>query len=262
MGNKKFWAIFIPGAVALIAILAVLSLNTSREKEKRLRVQKELELSNRMIELAEKEATISDLLKQKVELEQRLVDKISEMEAAVRNQQSINEAQKRQIDTAVAESGSLKKEIDDKNRKINELLRRIDALESDKADLVAALKKLETERPAAEQAVDGGFRPSYASGPAVPQAGTSAVQLGDIVVRKSSGGAAQVQHINPVYGFVVINAGSSDGIKPQDVINILRDDKLIARAVVQKTRGDIAAALLLPEWTNGEVRPGDTVSRY
>lgn len=261
MGNKKFWAFFLPGAVALIAVLVLLSLNTSREKEKRLRLQKELELSNRMIELAEKEATISDLLKQKVELEQRLVDKISEMEAAVRNQQSINEAQKRQIDTAVSESGSLKKEIDDKNRKINELLRRIDALESDKADLVAALKKLEAEGPAVAVA-DGGFRPSYATGPAVPQAGTSAVQLGDIVVRKSSGGAAQVQHINPVYGFIVINAGTSDGIKTQDVINILRDDKLIARAVVQKTRADIAAALLLPEWTNGEVRPGDTVSRY
>ncbi|MCG3176028.1 MAG: hypothetical protein MOGMAGMI_00966 [Candidatus Omnitrophica bacterium] len=262
MGNKKFWAVFLPGAAALIAILLLVSLNVSRDKEKRLRVQKELELSNRMIELAEKEATISDLLKQKTDLEQRLVDKVSEMEAAVRNQQSINEAQKRQLDSAVGESSSLRKEIEDKNRKITDLLRRIDSLEADKNDLVAAIKKLETEKPA-ESSVDSSFRPAYAgTGPAVPQSGTGAVQLGDIVVRRSSGGAAQVQHVNAVYGFIVINAGSGDGIKNNDVVNILRDDKLVARAVVQKVRGDISAALVLPEWSNGDVRPGDLVSRY
>lgn len=262
MGNKKFWAVFLPGAVALIAVLALVSLNTSRDKEKRLRIQKELELSNRMVELAEKEAALSELQQQKLELEQRLADKVSEMEAAVRNQQSINETQKRQIDTAASENGSLKKELDDKNRKINELVRRVDALESDKADLIAALKKLETDRPG-EAPADSTLPTPRASGSVLPPSGgPGAVQLGDIIVRKSSGAAAEVQHVNPVYGFVVINAGSSDGIKAHDVINILRDNKLIARAVIQKTRGDIAAALLLPEWTNGEVRAGDRVSRY
>ena len=44
------------------------------------------------------------------------------------------------------------------------------------------------------------------------------------------------------------------------VLNVLREDRLIAKVVVQKMRNNAAAAVMVPEWTKEDIQVGDTIS--
>lgn len=253
-------AIFI--AVGLALLLAVYSFiaTSEKDKEKHLRAQKELELSNKMVELAEKEAQIADLSKEKTSLEEEFGLKVEKMEAQLKEDEEQLAKQREQIDSLTEDNESLMKDVVTKDKKISDLARQIDKLETDKDDLVKTIQLLEKEKEALPPPVAVVETSPYETQAAVLEG--DPVKLGRIVVQKTSGRVAQVQHVNPSYGFVVINAGSNDGLKANSVVNIVRDKRIIGKAVVQKTRHDVSAALLLPEWTKTEVRVGDVISQF
>ena len=87
-------------------------------------------------------------------------------------------------------------------------------------------------------------------------------KLGKVLVQKSSGRTAQVQHVNDVYSFVIINAGSSEGLRSGSVINVIRNDQIIAKAVVEKLKPDLSAAVLIPEWSREHVQVGDFITQF
>ena len=264
MPNRR-WGIFFFVAVVLIFSLSSYLMYSGKETEKRLRLQKENELSNKALELNETQAQIAKLTKEKVELEEKLNEKIATLETSLKDSEETIKSQTKKMDalleTLGEENKSLEKEIQDKERKIKELTKKLELLEADKAELLAKVKSQEALK---KEAVVSGETESESSSDSdgLWLSDIDTVRLGKIVIRKISGKAAVVEHINAPYGFVVINAGTKDGLSKDSVINILRDRKLMGKAVVQKARDSVSAAVILPEWTKGEIKEGDVISQY
>lgn len=86
------------------------------------------------------------------------------------------------------------------------------------------------------------------------------VDLGRIIVHSATNEAARVEHVNTLYGFIVMSAGTKDGLRKDSVVNITRNNRLIAKAVIKKVRESVSSAVTLPEWTREEIRVGDMIS--
>lgn len=68
---------------------------------------------------------------------------------------------------------------------------------------------------------------------------------------------AKVLVVNREYNFVVLNLGTKDGIRKGTRFSVLRDNKTIATAEVDKVYDNMAAANLLEEAKKGDVKEGD-----
>ncbi len=72
---------------------------------------------------------------------------------------------------------------------------------------------------------------------------------------------AQVVVVNPAYVFLVFNAGLEDGVMPNSIVSVLHDGRLVGKAMANKVRDRISAAVILPEWrTKDRIQVGDMVS--
>lgn len=256
---NKTWNIFFLVTVSVIFSLACYMFYSDAQKQKSLKLKKEQELSARMIELAETQAQITRLTTQRNELESRLNYKVATLEASMRDSDVTIKSQAEKLDSLSEENATLRKYIEDGERKIAELARRAQGLESEKAALTAKIKELESRASSEPRPVE---ESSDASQGVTWTADMDTVDLGKIVVQKASGKAAIVQHVDSLYGFVVINAGTDDGMTPNTVVNILRSKKMIGKAVVQKTDKNVSAAVVLPRWTRGDIKEGDVISRF
>jgi len=243
--GRRGWIAFLATAVTAIFGASLFLMHNSKESERKLRVQKELELSNRMVELTEKQTAISDLTKQKADLEDKLNARIAKLEETLRQSGDELKTHADRIDELSAENDSLKKDIQSKEKSIASL---------------RLQKAKEAQAAAPAEAADSSPEPAYGEGKAIPE--IDPVKLGKIIVQHTSGRAAEIQHVDKVYGFVVINAGWHDGVREKTVLNIIRNKKLVGKAVVQKVRDRLSAAIVLPEWSKGDIEPGDIVSKY
>ena len=140
-----------------------------------------------------------------------------------------------------------------------ELKKKIDRLQSEKSALQAQL--IAKEAAAKEVHSSEGVVDDLREAPGAPTSNNlpEPVNLGKIVVQKSTSVAARVEYINMLYGFVVIGAGSNDGLRQDMLVNITHDNRFVARAVVKKLRDNQSSATLLPEWMRGEIKVGDIV---
>lgn len=251
--NKQKLFSYIPLILCLILGFLVFSLRLQKESEKSRRIQKELELSTKIGELTLAQAALGDLEKKNAQTAAELGEKIEVLEKAIKSYEENAAALSTNIESLTQEKEELSKELLAKDRTIAELSKKIQALEMDKRDLLDAAKKIQDETSVGTE--EGFFGQTPTSSGA-----TSPVQLGQILVQKSSGNAAKVQHVDALYRFIVINAGSKDGLKREAVVHIVRDKKLVGRAVLKKVRERISSAVLLPEYSPSEIQPGDLIS--
>ena len=261
--SRKGWIVFLATAVTAIFGASFFLLHNAKESERKLRVQKELELSNRMVELTEKQTAIAELNKQKADLEDKLNARIAKLEDSLRQSGEEIKVHSGRMDELTAENLSLKKDVQAKEKSIASLRQKIETLENDKLDLLTSLQKAKEAQSAASAEISApppDNSPYGIQSRVIPE--IDPVKLGKIIVQRSSGRAAEIQHVDKLYGFVVINAGWADGMREKAVLNILRDKKLVGKVVVQKVRDKLSAAVVLPEWTKGEIQPGDLVSKY
>jgi hypothetical protein len=95
--------------------------------------------------------------------------------------------------------------------------------------------------------------PSLASG-----AEWSAVQLDRIVVSSADAPALQgrVVSVHPEWNFVVLDLGWST-VKIGETVSIVRGDKLLAKARIERVQEGVCAATVLPEWPMAEVHVND-----
>jgi len=261
--NKRTWVIFLVSAALVITALATYLLFTSREAEHKLRLAKEAELSIKTAEVTEKQAQVQTLIQQKSDLEEQFTTKIATLESSLKDYDENSRAINAKMESVLRENEAIKRELADKDAKIGELTRKIRSLEADKTSLLETLNKstaaaaAKTTAAADAQSAGSGLTYDYVD----PEA-LDSVKLGKIVVQKTSGRAARVDYIDKLYGFIVINAGANDGMKKDAVVNIIRGNKLIGKAVVQKIRAEVSAAVIISEWTREEVKIGDQVSRF
>ena len=266
----------IAGPVALL-VLALFFFQSSFS-ERRTRIQKEKALVESLSRLSEKETEILELKKQREEAEKILNEKAVSLESALSTLQGENDslraslkAQEEHVRALTDKQIALEKDraalMEDnleRSQNVTILEKRITELESGRQELLGKIKDLENSKPSGEDRSANKGR-SGVSGELRYEAPTPVIdpaKLGKVLVQKSTGRSAQVQHVNDVYQFVVLNAGSHDGLRKGSVINVIRADRIIAKAIVEKLKPDLSAALLVPESTLEPVQPGDFVTQF
>lgn len=265
LNKSRNWVIFFIAMFLLIFGVSLYLLNNSRVAEQRVRLQKETELNKRTNELFEKEKAIADLNREKKEIEDMLMARQKELEAVKADLARLEaryDADLSGLGELQAQNRQLLDQLNQSRGGIKEMEQKIQALQADKTALTAKLGQLEGAVGQRLMQSDVEESPDKIETNARLLESGDTVKLGKIIVQKNSGQVVRVRDINGVYGFVVIDAGSREGLAKESIINVIRDKRLIARAVIEQVKENSAAAIILPEWTRDEIRVGDVVSRF
>lgn len=261
MNSNRSIVIF--GAVVLAMAVGLFFLYSAKETEHNIRVQKELELRNKVNELTQVQTDLEILTKQKKEAEDSLNAKIGTLNQLVKDYETNIRSQSDRISQLTQEADAARREKETQSQKISVLTKKLQLLEKEKNELGKKIQELETHKKdfieSDSEDEDNETIGSIKTDSPLPNAGVS-VSLGNIVVQKSSGKTAMVENVNKMYGFLIISAGTNDGLSKNMVVNIVRDGRLIGKALVEKPRENMSAVIVLPEWTQGEIRVGDAVS--
>lgn len=241
----------------------------ARESEVKLRKGVEAELSAKTVELSNTQAKIEALGIERAELESSHLQKIGLLELKLKELEEGSRFMTDQLERLGKEKEQLTLDNLKNQKKISTLTKKIHKIELERIELQSQLKKFSGgssslgDPAASANAALRKYNDSVASaaGEFAEKPAIDPVKLGQIVVQKSSGYAARVEHVNPLYGFIVFNAGTIDGLKQGSVVNVVRDKRLIGRAVVEQARDKSSAATLLPEWTTEKVEAGDFISK-
>ncbi len=260
MPDRKTW-LAILGIVVLISGLLIFLVFRGQQTERNLRIQKEQALIAKTAELTQVQAQLADLKKQKEDLENKLEDALALQEFAQEEHDRLTANLNQKIASLAKEKESLTQYVGENTQNVKKLSEKIDRLERDKKQLMQTIQEMKDQKAAA--AARRNFDVEEEPEDTDVQQKTSqpdVVDLGQIIVRKSTQQAAQVENVNALWGFIVISAGSDDGLKTDSLVNISRNDRFIAKAIVKKVRPNISTAVTLPEWTREEIKPGDLVS--
>ena len=81
------------------------------------------------------------------------------------------------------------------------------------------------------------------------------VELDKIVVKPGVEAEGKVLVVNKEFNFIVVAAGNNKGITPGVTFGVFRNNKLVAKATVEKVYETMSAANILPD--SGEIKEGD-----
>ena len=265
MNNAKIW-VLITGIVVIVSGFLLYSMIRSRETEKSQFIVKIQELTGRVAELDRTRSELDQVKKEKAQAEAKYQDEISSLESQVADMKKSQSLWKSKIETMTREKESLTKYMENNNSIIAKLNKKIEALEKERDNALEQAKKISEESyvnfvdPMKETTSSDASDEKMAPAAGAKLAEEEIVDLGRIILHPSTNQAARVEHVNPLYGFIVISAGTNDGLRKDSVINISRNNRLIAKAVIKKAREDVSSAVTLPEWTREEIKVGDLVS--
>jgi len=85
------------------------------------------------------------------------------------------------------------------------------------------------------------------------------VQLGKIVVRVAKPTEGSVVEVSRKYNFSVVDLGEQDGVKSGDLLEIYRNNKLIAKALIENIYDDLSSVIVFDQWRDVDILVGDTV---
>lgn len=267
MNNAKIW-ILITGIVVLVSGFLLYSTMRSSATDKANFMIKIQELSSRLAELDRVKASLEQVQKEKAELEAKSQSEIAALEAQLTDSKRSEAQIKAKLEALTKEKEGMSQFMENNSAIIAKLNKKIESLEKERSETLEKADSLSSAtRPfsyvdpineSGEVTTDYTVAPSQQMGSKLVE--EEIVDLGRIIVHPSTHEAARVEHVNPLYGFVVLSAGTNDGLSRDTVVNITRNNRLIAKAVIKKVREDAASAVTLPEWTREEIRVGDLVS--
>jgi len=266
MNNAKIW-ILITGIVVLVSGFLLYSTLRSSAADKTNFIIKIQELTSRLTELDRVKADLEQAQKEKAELEAKSQSEIAALEAQMADSKRNESQLKTKLDALLKEKEGLSQYMENNTAIIAKLNKKIESLERERARTledskrgsdVSSFSYIDPINETPSTTTDYAMPPSQVMGAKLAE--EEIVDLGRIIVHTSTHEAARVEHVNPLYGFVVLSAGTNDGLSKDAVVNITRNNRLIAKAVIKKVREDAASAVTLPEWTREEIRVGDLVS--
>jgi predicted nuclease with TOPRIM domain len=85
------------------------------------------------------------------------------------------------------------------------------------------------------------------------------VELRKIVVRVTRPAEGSIVEVSRKYNFAVIDLGVRDDIKSGDALEIYRNNRMIARALIENVYDDMSSIVVFDEWRDAELVIGDTV---
>lgn len=209
-------------SILIILLISSISFYLLKEKEKKLRINTEKQLSQAIEEKKVVETKLVGTVKAKEEVE---------IELSAEKEKSL----------------ALKKELEDKDLQITQALdkveREIAARRKVEAQLMIALKEKDT----LGTKVNGH---NFASKP---------VELEKIVIKPGSVLSGKITMVNKDYAFVIVNLGNQHNLKVDDVLSVYRNNKFLGRVKVERADKKMSAAAILPEWQNAGFEENDVV---
>ena len=258
MNSSKIW-ILITGVVLMASCFILYSTIKSKESEKASLTAKIQELNVQLAELGRVQLQLTQLQKEKAELEAKSQADVASLETQISDYKKTEMTLRSKIDSLSKEKEALSKYMNNNNIIVNKLQKKVDALEREKKDALEKAKQTDSA-PRFVDPMEESPKPEIKSEMGARLADDETVDLGRILIGQSTNQPALVEHVNTLYGFIVISAGTDDGLRKDSIINITRNNRLIAKAVVKKIRNNAASAATMPEWTREEIRVGDIIS--
>lgn len=190
----------------------------ARRYEEALAIRRNLELQ------AGEAAAVQGRLHGELELERQRSLELSEALAATRGQ----------LEEAVGR-------LTEESRSARELKARL-------AGVQRQMEQLQGELVVALEAREG----------SVPPASAGPVQLERVVVSGPGSPRLQgrVMSVHQDWNFIIVDLGW-DAVRIGDTVSVFRDDRLLAKARVERVQEGICAAAILPEWKAAEIRVSD-----
>ena len=208
-------------AALVVLLIASISFYFLKEKEKKLRIATQDQLTQTIEEKKSVENKLTETVKVKEQVEGELT---SEKE----------------------KSSTLKKELEDKEQQIKTTLdrleREITARKKAEAQLMITLKEKENLEAKVRNLKE-----------------TPNIELEKIVIKHGSVVTGKITMVNKEYAFVVVNLGSQHNIKAGDTLSVYRNDEFIGKVQIERAEGKMSAAAVLPDWQNVEFKENDIV---
>ena len=208
---------------AAIVILLVVSISFYflKEKEKKLRIATQNQLTQ--------------TIEEKKKVENKLIDTVKAKEAV-----------ETELTIEKEKSLTLKKELEDKEQQIKTTLDRLEreivARKKAEAQLMITLKEKENLEVKVKD---------------LKEAPT--IELEKIVIKPGSVITGKITMVNKEYAFVVVNLGTQHNIKLGDILSVYRNDEFIGKVQIERAEEKMSAAAILPEWQSVEFKENDVV---
>ena len=267
MNNAKIW-ILITGIVVIVSGFLLYFMIHDREAEKASFMVKIQELNGRLLEIDKLKAELDVVKKERADLEAKSAADIAALDSQIADSKKSESLLKAKVESLLKEKVSLTTYMENNAAIVAKLNKKIESLEKERDQALSDAKSDPLSAPPVRyvdpmtESPDGSaveaVAPKQAMGAKLAE--EEVVDLGRIIVHPSTHEAAKVENISPLYGFIVLSAGTNDGLRKDSVVNITRNNRLIAKAVVKKAREDVSSAVTLPEWTREEIRVGDLIS--
>jgi hypothetical protein len=208
-------------AAIVILLIASISFYFLKEKEKKLRIATQNQLTQ--------------TIEEKKKVENKLIDTVKAKEAA-----------ETELTVEKEKSSTLKKELEDKEQQVkitlDRLEREITARKKAEAQLMITLKEKEN----LEARVRNLKEPPT-------------IELEKIVIKPGSVVTGKIIMVNKDYAFVVVNLGGTHNIKVGDILSVYRNDEFIGKVQIERAEEKMSAAAVLSDWQNVEFKENDVV---
>ena len=238
----------------------------SKAKDRTVFLAKIQGLQTDISQLQKTQADLQQSIKEKNDQYTKAQSDIAALEGQLGESRKSETTLRSRMDALIKEKESLTKYMENNNAIMAKLQKKIQTLQEERRHLEES-KKAERSLSAgpktdltSEEAPADDEEPAVEGAPGSRVADEQIVDLGRIIIRKSTNQPASVEYINSLYSFVVLSAGKGDGLRKDSIVNITRNNRFIAKAVVKKVRDEVASAVTLPEWTREEIKIGDLVS--
>ncbi len=252
------------GIIFLVSGFGIFTIVKSKETERGQFMVKLTELQTKVNQLELAKTELEQVKKEKAEIEAKFQADIAALESQAAESRRAESQLKAKLETLAKEKDAMAKYSENSGLIVTKLQKKIETLEREKRE--SAEEARDASDSAAPKFIDPmddaspSKEPEARSEMGAKLAGEEIVDLGRIIIRQETSEAAKVEHINTLYGFIVLSAGSDDGLRKDSIINITRNNRLVAKAVVKKVRESTSSAVTLPEWTREEIRVGDIIT--
>lgn len=241
--------------ISLAAFLVSWSLYQQKADEKRARLDAEKRLESEM----ESRRVVERDLEKTRDLQQKAEQKVLEKQNQVAGLEAEAQQLRRRENELLASASQRDQQVDRLQSELAELRAHKDNLSNDidrQRKEAEELKRQLGEIRQAKEALEARF-----DRPAVPEGGKG-VELEPIVVKvQPSSLSGRVLVVNKEFNFVITNLGKRDELALGDSLEVVREERAVAKVQVEKLYESMSAATILPEGRPIDIQEGDYVRK-
>jgi len=236
--------------IAVLALGAALFFYTEAQKELKAINSLKPQIDSVTAERIDIIKNIESLNNQRGKITLQLQDyskKIQQFEADMPKLKTEKESMAIQLAEAEKESSDLSNTLNTVAGQESSLKDEFAKAQSSHQDLLEALEYAGKEKSELEEKLKSYIQKSQG------------VQLGKIVVKVAKPSEGSVVEISRKYNFSIVDLGEANGVKSGDLLEVYRNSKLIAKALIENVYDDMSSMIVFDQWRDVDIFVGDTV---